>query len=240
MNRSPPTGSITMSTPPPRAPCAWSFQAPSERTTSSAPASRATRSFSSLETTAIVRRAEALGDLQRRGPDAAGGAVHEHRLALGQPPAELQREVGGVVVEDERRALGEVQLVGQLEDEVVGRDGRPPPRRRACRTRRRDRRPDRRRPPGALRTTPATSLPGTNGSGGLIWYSPRVCSSSGNETPAACTSTTHAAARVSWVRRLGLRRRRPARGPRPGRSGPRSGWPSRCGTLHGHQRTSTS
>ncbi len=43
---------------------------------------------------------------------------------------------------------------------------------------------------GALRTTPATSLPGTNGSGGLIWYSPRVCSSSGNETPAACTSTT--------------------------------------------------
>ena len=26
---------------------------------------------------------------------------------------------------------------------------------------------------GALRTTPATSRPGTNGSGGLIWYSPR-------------------------------------------------------------------
>ncbi len=45
-------------------------------------------------------------------------------------------------------------------------------------------------PSGALRTTPPTSLPGTNGSGGLTWYSPRVCSSSGNETPAACTSTT--------------------------------------------------
>ena len=28
-------------------------------------------------------------------------------------------------------------------------------------------------PSGALRTTPATSSPGTNGSGGLIWYSPR-------------------------------------------------------------------
>src|SRR5690349_21541701 len=45
-------------------------------------------------------------------------------------------------------------------------------------------------PSGALRTTPATSLPGTNGSGGLIWYSPRVCSSSGKDTPAARTSTT--------------------------------------------------
>src|SRR4051794_31972562 len=43
-------------------------------------------------------------------------------------------------------------------------------------------------PAGALRTTPPTSLPGTNGSGGLIWYSPRVCSTSGNDTPAACTS----------------------------------------------------
>jgi hypothetical protein len=45
-------------------------------------------------------------------------------------------------------------------------------------------------PSGALRTTPPTSLPGTNGSGGLTWYCPRVCSSSGNDTPAACTSTT--------------------------------------------------
>src|SRR4051794_38284098 len=45
-------------------------------------------------------------------------------------------------------------------------------------------------PSGALRTTPPTSLPGTNGSGGFIWYSPRVWRSSGNDTPAACTSTT--------------------------------------------------
>ena len=59
-------------------------------------------------------------------------------------------------------------------------------------------------PSGALRTMPPTSLPGTNGSGGLIWYSPRVCSTSGNETPAAWTSTTHAAARRHRVRRLGL------------------------------------
>ena len=37
---------------------------------------------------------------------------------------------------------------------------------------------------------PATSLPGTNGVGGLSWYSPRVCRTSGNETPAASTSTS--------------------------------------------------
>src|SRR3712207_3305371 len=43
---------------------------------------------------------------------------------------------------------------------------------------------------GASRTTPPTSLPGTNGSSGLSWYSPRVCSSSGYDTPAAWTSTT--------------------------------------------------
>src|SRR4051794_12017160 len=45
-------------------------------------------------------------------------------------------------------------------------------------------------PSGAERTTPPTSLPGTNGSGGLTWYSPRVWSTSGNDTPAACTSTS--------------------------------------------------
>jgi hypothetical protein len=52
-------------------------------------------------------------------------------------------------------------------------------------------------PAGALSTTPATSLPGTNGSGGLSWYWPRVCSSSGNDTPAACTSTSTPAPGVS-------------------------------------------
>ena len=55
VNRSPPTGSSTRSTPPPDSSLAWSFHGPSLRTTSSAPASRATRSFSSVDTTAIVR-----------------------------------------------------------------------------------------------------------------------------------------------------------------------------------------
>ena len=43
-----------MFTPPPESSFASSFQAPSLRTTSSAPASRATRSLSSFETTAIT------------------------------------------------------------------------------------------------------------------------------------------------------------------------------------------
>src|SRR4051794_5503812 len=44
------------------------------------------------------------------------------------------------------------------------------------------------RPSASSRTIPATSLPGTNGSSGLIWYIPRVCSTSGKDTPAARTS----------------------------------------------------
>ena len=58
-------------------------------------------------------------------------------------------------------------------------------------------------PSGALSTTPPTSLPGTKGSGGLSWYSPRVWSTSGNETPAACTSTSTPLSRGEQV--IGLR-----------------------------------
>ena len=39
-------------------------------------------------------------------------------------------------------------------------------------------------------TSPDTSAPGTNGSGGLNWYRPRDCRTSGNETAAALTSIT--------------------------------------------------
>ena len=59
-------------------------------------------------------------------------------------------------------------------------------------------------PSDALRTTPATSLPGTKGSGGLSWYSPRDCSTSGKATPAARTSTSDALARRHRMRGLGL------------------------------------
>ena len=43
-------------------------------------------------------------------------------------------------------------------------------------------------PSGASTTTPAASPPVTNGGGVANWYSPRLCSRSGNATPAAWTS----------------------------------------------------
>ena len=61
-------------------------------------------------------------------------------------------------------------------------------------------------PSGALRTVPATSAPGMNGSSGLSWYSPRLCSTSGNDTPAASTSmSTTSPSRRQRVGRLRLR-----------------------------------
>ena len=60
---------------------------PSERTTSSAPGVARHLLLLVAGDDRDRARAEALGHLQRRGADAARGAVHEHRLALGQPPA---------------------------------------------------------------------------------------------------------------------------------------------------------
>ena len=56
-------------------------------------------------------------------------------------------------------------------------------------------------PSGALRTVPATSAPGMKGSSGLSWYSPRLCRTSGNDTPAASTSiiTTSPSGASGWV-----------------------------------------
>ena len=65
--------------------------------------------------------AQPLGDLQRRRADSARRALHEHRLPFRQPAARAQREVGGVVVQHEAGALGEVELVGEREAEVLGR-----------------------------------------------------------------------------------------------------------------------
>src|SRR4051794_1186884 len=47
-----------------------------------------------------------------------------------------------------------------------------------------------RKPAAPARTTPDTSQPGTNGTSGRRWYSPRVCSTSGKVTPAYSTSTS--------------------------------------------------
>ena len=49
--------------------------------------------------------------------------MHQHDLALGEPATELEREVRRVVVEDQRRALREVQGIGEREGQEVGGDG---------------------------------------------------------------------------------------------------------------------
>ena len=62
-------------------------------------------------------RAEPLRDLQRRRSNAARGAVHEHGLAVLHAPAQLQREVRGVVVEHQPGAL---RVVERAEGEREG------------------------------------------------------------------------------------------------------------------------
>ncbi len=51
--------------------------------------------------------------------------MDEDGLPLPEPSAQLEREVGGVVVEHQPRALGEVERFGQREAEVPGRDRGP-------------------------------------------------------------------------------------------------------------------
>ena len=83
VKRSPPTGSSTRSTPPPESSLASSFHG-------AVGAHDLVGAGVARDALLLVGgddrdrpRAEALGDLERGGADAAGGAVHEHRLALG-------------------------------------------------------------------------------------------------------------------------------------------------------------
>ena len=190
VKRSPPTGSRTRSTPPPSA-FASSFHGAvgAHDLVGAGLARDALLLVASRRPRSCARRAPSRPAARpcRRRRRRRARAPSRPRA---QAPARAQREVGRVVVEDQARALREVELVRQLEGEERGRDRRSRRTRRARRTRRRGRPAAGRAPAGALRTTPPTSLPGTNGSGGLNWYSPRVCSTSGNDTPAACTSTT--------------------------------------------------
>ena len=133
VKRSPPTGSMTTSTPPPESSFALSLQGSSERSTSSAPASPATFAFSSVETTAIVRPPRPLATWRAAlpTPPAPRGRA---RSRLRRAPARHEREVGGVVVEDEARPA-------RSRDPRGRKVSHPAPRRP------RQTRPARRRPP---------------------------------------------------------------------------------------------
>jgi hypothetical protein len=59
-------------------------------------------------------------DLEAGRADPAGRTVHEHRLALPDGRARLERELGGQVVQRQRRRLLEADGVRQREDAVGG------------------------------------------------------------------------------------------------------------------------
>ena len=145
------------------------------------PASRATRSFSSLDTTAIVLAPSPLATCSDAVPTPPAAPWTSTVSPSASRPRELQREVRGVVVEDQPRALREVERVGQREGEARRRHGHLGEAAEHAERGDAVARREPRAPSGALRTIPATSLPGTNGSGGLSWYSPRVCRTSGND-----------------------------------------------------------
>ena len=189
VNASPPTTSSTTSTPSPPVSSLTASLNPSSSTTSSAPASRATLGLLLGADHGDRAGAVPLRDLDGRGADAAGGAVHQHRLALAQLAALGQRELRGQVVHRQRRALVEGQLVGQRERRtsagLATSSAAPPygstPGDPLARLRsRRDRRS----------TVPAKSTPSVNGGSGLSWYSPLLSSRSGKEMPTRCTSTS--------------------------------------------------
>ena len=123
---------------------------------------------------------ERLDQLDRREPDAAAGAGHEHGLARPEPAALDQREMRGLVDEAHRRGLGEAHRVGHdvgvlvLRQDLLGVGavldlGQHPVAEPG----------NGGRPRRAAPTTPAASLPGTNGRGGRIWYLPPITSRSG-------------------------------------------------------------
>ena len=192
MKTSPPTTSTTTSTPRPPVSSLTESRKPSSSTASSAPAVARDRRLLLGADDGDGAGAVPLGDLDRRGADAAGGAVDEHGLALAQVAALGQGEVRGQVVHRQRGALVEGQPVGQRERRVggagdqVGRvavagdAGHPLARGEA--------------PRGPETTTPAKSTPRVNGGSGLSWYSPLLSSRSGKEMPTLCTSTSTSSA----------------------------------------------
>ena len=145
---------------------------------------------------------------QCRRADAARRAVHEHGLALGQPAAGAQRVVHGQVVEQQPRTGLEGHDVGQLEHSVrvAAQRLRPLPPLSIVRpvTRSPFANP---LPDGALRTTPAISAPGTNGSSRLVLVEPARLQRVGERHPRRMDLDDHRVL-VGGLVQLDERRRR--------------------------------
>ena len=134
-------------------------------------------------------RAHQLADLDRREPDAAGGAEHRERLAGAQLRAVLQRIERGAVGDDQAGGALEVEPVRQLH-QPVGRDRDLLARRAVADVGRARGRPAARRsrPAPTLSTSPANSAAGENGKAGLVWYLPAMISVSKKLSAAARTA----------------------------------------------------
>ena len=102
-----------------------SFHGPSERTTASAPALLGdAAAWRRSRRRAIVLAPRPLATCSAAVPTPPAAPWTSTVSPSLQAPAQQQREVGGVVVEDQRRALGEVELRGERKGQELGCDGR--------------------------------------------------------------------------------------------------------------------
>ena len=110
---SPPTGSTTTSTPPPRQLLRPDLEVLGRVVDDVGRADRIARpsSFSALDAAAMTRAPSATRDVDRREPDAAAGAEHEHRLARRDRRAAGQREPHRAVALHQSRGPIEVERV---------------------------------------------------------------------------------------------------------------------------------
>ena len=88
----------------------------------SAPSRSTSSRFSSLEASPITLRPGPLGELHRERAGAAGGGLDDDRLARLDPGAALDQRQRGQALQQQRRRLVVVDLVGQRDQQRL-RDG---------------------------------------------------------------------------------------------------------------------
>ena len=189
VNLSPPTGSTTTSTPFPPVSSFTASLKPSGAMASDAPACSARSRFSSVEATAITRAPIAVANWVAAIPiPPPAPCTSTVSPACSRPRwASAKCTVSTFIGTDAPCVKLRLSGSGNTCDGSVATTSAKPPSPGKAHTRSPADRPE---PSGAERTTPAISEPGTNGSGGDIWYLPRVCRTSGKVTPEAWTSMT--------------------------------------------------
>ena len=190
-NASPPTGSTTTSTPRPSVCSRTAWAQPSvSGSTTSAP-SDSTNSFAPVRCTIAITLAPIAFAIWMAAVPTPPAEPSTSTVSPGRSaPRRRQGEVHRVVVAQQAHRRAVVDAVGgrasRSPDGNATRSAHAPSMLKPV-TRCPTLKPE---SAGAERTTPATSVPGTNGGSSLSWYSPLISSRSGKLTPAAPTSTT--------------------------------------------------